>query len=394
MNRHLSILLALLVLSLSSAAQTSYHTLDSLAGIIRQNNNTVTGTLYSDKEDAYELSFPKDNFGIMASNRLAYHSVYKKKDGKELLYLTENIDLSKAERIELVAPGKDRIVWMVRLWFPKGYLKTQVLDNGEPAGIPAPDYLEFYKYFDSKKLDASTPRSTWPMWTTVKTIGTLCYQFKIDNDQIAAEMVNIITDRFNELLDNKAEDLELQERFLSNFPNSLYSSEIRETYENRKKYVEEVKPASDYIRELFTKYKYKPGLTFQQFISHNTEAGNKLKEKYSREDGATYMPAYTGEVTTGPAMCLEKNGKITYYGYYLLVTNGSNTAPTTSAYQKWVSDIKQIIPAKDIETKSEGNIDYIKVKHPSSGVYVIVYNHHYSKILKCSMLQIGFGTDD
>ncbi len=101
---------------------------------------------YTDLRDnqVYTVSFSKDNFNVLLSTKLAYKSVYKQWDGREVLAVTENIDLSKVQKIEkFLSPGNTNAL-IIRLYFPKGSIKTTLIEKGTVITTVSEDFLEFF----------------------------------------------------------------------------------------------------------------------------------------------------------------------------------------------------------------------------------------------------------
>lgn len=385
--RQILLIVGFMTIAANSFSQASYHTLDSLASIIRKNHNTLNGMTFSDDKESYQISFPQDNFNILASNHMAYHSVYKQENGKELLYLTENIDFAKAAYVDVGYVHNDKIVWSYKAIFPKGYLQTKVIEDGQVLRTESPDYLEFYIYVDAQKHSTTGSRRNRTNWVAIRTLGELCYLLKAEQGMISTEMAATITERFNELLDDRTKDTALRKRYLDNFPNSMYYQTVKRTYELYTVLI----PTGDFISGLFQQYKYKRGLTYEEFREYNPNATNVLTVRSQTQDITTYMRD-GGDVTVGPAFAMVKNGKVIYYGYYNTVTKGTSSA-TETEFKDWVKKIKQAVPAEVIEEKQAADYDMIQVTSPATKSYVRIFYHHYSKISKTSMLQIGFGTD-
>ena len=137
MKRGLLIVLLMRSSFLTYAQNIPYEKLDSLSALISKYQLRANGLSYNNGYSDYELSFAEQNFGEFFSDQLAYTAVYKKEQGKEVMTLTENIDLTKVSGITREVFNNK--VTVVTLYFPKGHLQRQVFDNGIPV-----DYLEFY----------------------------------------------------------------------------------------------------------------------------------------------------------------------------------------------------------------------------------------------------------
>jgi hypothetical protein len=137
------ILILLLTIACKSSAQKKipYEKLDSISSLISKYQSKSENLSYNDGKDTYKLSFLKDNFKIYYSTGKATKSVYKTKGEDEFLYLSENIDITKADDIyNTLYPG---LAGAYRLTFPEG-IKTQIYKNGEYVETISQDYLEFF----------------------------------------------------------------------------------------------------------------------------------------------------------------------------------------------------------------------------------------------------------
>ena len=113
----------------SNAQNVSFEILENFSKEINNLQRKADGKTYSDGKHYYEVSFPETSFDVSFHNQLATKVVYKKWDGREIVAITENIDLSKA--IDIKDMGYGGIAGAVRIYFPTGCLKTQIIENGE-----------------------------------------------------------------------------------------------------------------------------------------------------------------------------------------------------------------------------------------------------------------------
>jgi hypothetical protein len=90
------------------------------------------------------ISIPKDNFKILYSSRLGYKATYQNISGNELLYVTEDIDFSKAINVtasnNIVKTG----LQAVRVTFPDGSIHIKVIENGIVLKTVVENYLDFF----------------------------------------------------------------------------------------------------------------------------------------------------------------------------------------------------------------------------------------------------------
>ncbi|WP_034258657.1 hypothetical protein [Altibacter lentus] len=129
---------------LTACAQAvDYEKLDSITANISQMQRSATNFGFVENDKIYSLGFPDDNFHLYVHNLLATHAVYKTNNGKALLYLSEKIDITKANHI--VYGNLTPELLYTRLYFPDDHIKTKVYENGEIVDFLHPKYIEFYK---------------------------------------------------------------------------------------------------------------------------------------------------------------------------------------------------------------------------------------------------------
>lgn len=140
----------MLLASAPALSQAPYQKLDSLTALINALQSEVDGQTYrSDEGEEFRLSFPEQGFSLLNHNRLATKAAYKAWSNREVLLLNENLDLTKATGI-VVRTTKNGANF-VKLFFPEGYLKTKVIENGQLILTGDDRYLEFFCGFYSKK---------------------------------------------------------------------------------------------------------------------------------------------------------------------------------------------------------------------------------------------------
>ena len=133
----------LLLLSLTFKAQKKipYEKLDSISAVISQYQSKSENLSYNDGKDTYKLSFPDNNFKFFFSTGKATKAVNKTKGDDDFLFLTENIDLTKASEIYNTlyagSAGAYRLVFSEPV-------KTQIYKNGEYIETKEENYLEFF----------------------------------------------------------------------------------------------------------------------------------------------------------------------------------------------------------------------------------------------------------
>ncbi len=125
------------------AQDMPFEKLDSLSTIISGLQLSANNYGYMEDDKIYTISFPQENFKVYAHDLLATHAVYKMNNGKETLELTENVDITKANHL-VYGSINDELLY-VNLYFPDGYLKTKVLEDGEIVDFLYPKSIRFFK---------------------------------------------------------------------------------------------------------------------------------------------------------------------------------------------------------------------------------------------------------
>ncbi len=142
MKKKLILSFILLCSFINFAQNVSFEILENFSKEINNLQRKADGRTYSDGKHYYEVSFPETSFDVSFHNQLATKVVYKKWGGREIVAITENIDLSKAIDIKDMAYGG--IAGAVRIYFPSGSLKTQIIENGELINILNETYVEVF----------------------------------------------------------------------------------------------------------------------------------------------------------------------------------------------------------------------------------------------------------
>ena len=152
MKKLVSIIPVLFICFIVKAKTVSFEKLDSLSSRITQWQKQTDGKSYKDvKGGIYELSFPEENFKVWSQDKLATKAVHKKQGNKEVLALTENIDFAKAGDIS-VAENYNGVAY-IKVGFPSGHLKTQIIEKGNVIKTINEDYLEFYYRHGAVTID-------------------------------------------------------------------------------------------------------------------------------------------------------------------------------------------------------------------------------------------------
>jgi|GEM_PF-3033888 len=337
------------VFALTAHGKVPYTTLDSLCTLIKAFQANTEGRSHTDQSGHYQVSFPGDHFNVLSYNRLAYHAICKKFDNKELLLVTQNIDLTKVTAV--VLPRFKNGFGPIELWFPEGYLKTEVYEAGRLVTTTSPRLLEF---FTTNDKGGATDRKDYAYWKHYKTLAHLCHLMQMEKGLIDEEYVKKIDKRFNEFLTKQS--YSFAEQVLSEYKQEkivpLYLDEVRETYEY---YRNEDEKALKFIDSLCLLYKFKPHLNEKAFGNYNTEAREKVmyRNAYHLSNAPISMYyASSKREKSGPWSMIVNNNIVTDY-IYLLEYNFQNQYKTVNFYEALVNQLKEKVPRQYIKTSPQ-----------------------------------------
>jgi len=315
------ILITILFNASAAISQVTYQVLDSLSTLISKFQKSNHGQTYSCNDGSqYTLSFAEGNFQVFSHNRMASFSEYRKYGDTEKLYLTENIDLSKATALE-ASTGNGQ---SIKLLFPAGHLKTDVYENGNLVETLSPEYLEFYLL---SEFNLSMQNLYGQKF---KTIAALCHLLQLEKGMIDEAYIKNVNKSFEHIVNNlSGKSLSIYEKFFNDYKNrpvkSLYYNEVNLWYTFNKKQVDQAIHFADSICNV---YQFKPNLSKSEFLSYNkTAASTELKSFYSENAFAypttsyyvdvnykkhpnIYVKGFSGYITNNA-------GKVISYGWFL-----------------------------------------------------------------------------
>jgi hypothetical protein len=146
-------LVILIQIALSVQAQkVPYEKLEELSKAISTLQFGANELSYNDGKTDYEISFPEENFKVYYSNLLADNSIYKKSGNREVLELTENIDLSAIISITIIS--SENSVAQIRMIFPFNSIKTQIFEEGKLIETKEVSSIDFFVKNEYRKLYA------------------------------------------------------------------------------------------------------------------------------------------------------------------------------------------------------------------------------------------------
>lgn len=338
-----------------ASAQVSYQQIDSITNAIREIQRYSEGMEIMTSDGAATVSYPEDNFNIMTHSRLGYQAYYLDYGNKELLKITEKIDLSK---VNGVGYSYDEKVAVLTLFFPAGVIEIQTLENGVPVQASNKNTVQFvikkekaYLYFNL--IDA-------------------CYLFQVEKKMIEKKEVEKMKSDFLVLNKNDFSELSAMETFCRSYPNSLYMNVVNDAMLRLKNKLDEEKKVYnwyvDYIDSLKDYYKFQLDLSESEYRKLNTEADQQIGIKnYAWVSSDSYSYSLTGKkycTTTGPVYVGFKNNNIRYLYHNISVGKGNNTAPLAE-YNKLVQYLKEHLTEEYYEiVLDDAQTKRIVLQHP------------------------------
>lgn len=304
--KKLLLLIAVTFAIFCQAQKVPYEKLDSISTAISKLQFETNGLTYNDGKTDYEISFPEANFQVAFSNQLATKAIYKKSNGKELLYLTENIDLSKAIGIVSFPINKDMLV--IKLYFPQGYLKTQIIENGTKTKTISEEYLEFFRVNKDLNGSSSIFNSIYDLCTSIKKEKKLITQKIIDEENSDWKKLTL-------------------EAYIQKHPNSLKTMQAKlriKTIEKQKlEYATIADFSIKYGTEISTQFLWKPNMTASEFTSYNGtiyqhkwNSSNPSGETLYTRDFGTPL-SIGGYFPDGPqSYTVNEQGKVTTFSVF------------------------------------------------------------------------------
>ncbi|CAN1548377.1 hypothetical protein MCEGE10_02062 [Flavobacteriaceae bacterium] len=261
MKKLIIIITFLFAIAALKAQSVPYERLEKFSKEISKIQFDANGKTYNDGKTDYEISFPEESFTIFFNSQLATNVVYKKSNNKELMYLTENISLGGVVGFTSVIRDNNIIVWKID--FGKFNVTTQIFDNGKLTGTTSSNELILYEYINSNSK-ASDP-------SFFNSFPELCNTMK--------KSIGMITDDAIETENKDWKDKNITKAdFVKKYPNSLRTMQVKLTIENKKKKeLNEYNKVQSFMDSLCQLYKFKRGLSENEFINYNPEASKIIR---------------------------------------------------------------------------------------------------------------------
>jgi hypothetical protein len=327
MKAYLSLIILLLTFA-TQAQEIPFEKLDSLSTLISQLQKQTDGKACKGfNDDIYELSYPGENFKVWSHDRLATNAVYKKKNDKEILALTEDIDFSKTTGIS-VGDDYNGVVY-IKVTFPAGHLKTQFIENGKVISTDNVNYLEFFCAYGS--VDANRKFFFDKMFDYLYELSTL---LKTEKKLMTKSDVK------NELADwGKLNGKD----FIAKYPKSILSEQA---FKNKADYDKSMRNAQIWLDNFCKDYHFVPGASPDAVAASNkilAKAIRKGSEDY-KEDGQMFQH-YTNAVVRKQfydAVFI----KFTSHSELYSIMYQSFNSPNKAFYSQLVSFFKQKLPSE------------------------------------------------
>lgn len=378
------IIILVFFISVNALAQNiAYEMLDSFSNRISELQTQANGFSYMDGNDKYELSFPEENFKVWVSTRMATNAVYKKKENKEVLELTENIDLTKSISFKAYY-GNNQMVCF-RMMFPEGSIQTKVFEDGILSETKSDNHVDFFSTINQSKTNSNF--NTWQLFNNLVYIA---HSLKAEKGLFTYK-IDALDKKWKETID-RYKRTEINE-FITKYKYTLYAEQGQRLIEGIDEWDNERKTKRQWLLNLADSlcnvYKFKPGILYYNYKDFNPAVADVQLKYYNNGDFYGYptasytqknfsikklfKPGFTGYMT-------DNENKIIHLSYSIYSEKGTN-----SSSKKIMADLYERLKKNTdahfviSEEKENGNKQHIVVKIPVSAEntkisYYIVYN--------------------
>ncbi|WP_034917655.1 hypothetical protein [Gillisia sp. CAL575] len=292
MKKTLFLSTLLLCSFISFAQKVPFEKLEEFSKKISKAQLEVNGKTYNDGTSDVEISFPESNFSVAFNSQLATNSVYKKINGKELLYLSENFSMSRLVGITIELIDNDVILY--KLHFGKFYVTTKIFDNGEVIDSTYQNNLIVYAKYSGEIRNSNL----------YKTIHQLSIAQQIDMGLIKKEKLEIEN---NDWFKMEKED------FVKKHPGSI------RTMQAKVDIAKKVEKTIMFMDSISKSFKIKMGMTEDDYRLKNTEIAEELfrKKNMYTSDGGSYKSYNSRKKFPQIETLAFKNEKLSDYFYYM-----------------------------------------------------------------------------
>lgn len=266
------IIVILLLLSISVKAQkVPYEKLEAFSKEISQFQLEVNGKSYNDGTNNIEISFPEENFTVSFESQLATNVVYLKKDNKELMYLSENIDMAKVKGITVeLIDGK---ILLYKLHFDVYYFFTKIFENDVLIDTTIHNNLVIYAKYN-ENYSATVPSICEKLCLTLQKERGM-----ITDEEISEQNVDYV--------------ILSKEEFVKKHPNSIKSMQVQNIF-NEKKIVDEKRGEIELIN--YNPSNFKLGLSIEDTKKEYQDLQLKISKKKNLSEEFDELISKNGDI--------------------------------------------------------------------------------------------------
>ena len=227
MMKNIIIISLLLLISISLKAQDiPYEKLNELSSSMSSYQLSANEKSYDENGNKVTISFCESNFEILYSNKLATNSVYKSVNGKERMELVEDLNLSKVTAVKIIS--LEGAFCKYRLEFPENSATEQIYEDGNLTSTNKVSFIDLYSSHDK--------------YGVYDKIVQMCELLKYKSEEKIAEASKDWS------VAKGSNSVESYQNFLNKYPNSLYTIEVNDLLNYRKKVIQDENNRLEKIR--------------------------------------------------------------------------------------------------------------------------------------------------
>ncbi len=377
-----------LITTFCHSQSISYHKLDSISIEFSKFQKEADGYTYNDGSQNYEVSFPQENFKIWADNHLASYAIYKKWGNKEILAITENIDLSKATSLVMLSLNtlkNGSILVTYRLYFPKDQLNTTLYEDGKVIKNIKESYIDLFLI----QPDVSYNKvSELKLYSFFNKFINLIYILKNEKGQNIAYNLKTIQEDWNKAIDGK--EISFYNSFMAKYPKSIYDEQCKLNINHLNNEIQKLIKNQNYINAIVEKYKFEKGLSFSERESlHPTIRELTKRGFHGTYDARIYRyktPAFGNPWPEGPYTLTFKGNSLESYWYN--VYSSKDKSAVRKSYDDFINEIYNNVDKNYIESKNGG----INIEVPGSHakLFISIINENENNVGKWATWYINF----
>jgi hypothetical protein len=319
-----TLILATVFLNLftSLAQEIPFEKLEALSKKISQSQLEVDGKIYNDGTTDYQISFTQANFTVAFNSQLASNAVYKKSNGTELLYLTENFSLARTTgiTIELI----DNNIVLYNLHFGKFTVTTKNFKNGELVDTTYKNNLILYAKYNGNETNSMLYNAIFELSTLNQIYLGLIKKEKLDIEN--KDWLNLT-----------------KEDFIKKHPNSIRTMLVT------KDMAKKVERTTLFLDSISNAFKIKIGMTEEEYKQQNPLIAEELFKKKNKK-----FPQIE-------RLTFETNKLSYYFGYLQLSSNSDRT----KKFDKYKSYCRDNLSSKHFKIVEQGSQKTIYINHPT-----------------------------